>query len=1012
MSFFRQFRLIFWKNFILQKRKPCVTVFEVLLPVVFAGLLVILREVIKTKDVPNTSKYPNFLVFPRLSFSQEMSFLFAPNSPAVINFMRNVSDISMATAIPFEDESALMTYFQNMSQESTGSGFFGAVIVDGDFPENGSLPRQLSLRIRPTSNSDDRWDTRLMYPFLPTNDPRTNEFDGGSPYYERRGFLSMQLSLVYAMIEAFNGSVNIDRYSNVYLNMMPYPPYHNDPYLLVLQTYFPLFLVLSFILNALQNTKNIVYEKERKLKESMKMMGLSNFAHWSAWFAKCFLYLLAATILFTLLSMIPVGPLNISVLGHTDPSLFFVFLVIYALSVVAFCFAISTFFSKAIAGAATAGILFFLTYVPYFFLQMRYEYMTTSQKIAACILPNIAMAFGSNIIGLYEGTGEGALWSNFHRPATVDDNFSLLLVMVMLLVDIAVLLLITWYIDAVFPGEFGVPQPWYFPVLKTYWCGAGPNTVDLEHEIGQDKSNESEFFEKEPTGLVVGVQIKSLRKVFDSGTGKKIAVAGTNLNMYQGHITVLLGHNGAGKTTTMSMLTGFVPPTSGTALVNGFDIRTDIAKVRETLGLCPQHDILFDSLTVKEHLQFFATLKGHPDNLVQDEVNDIMSIVGLQEKGNAHASTLSGGQKRKLSVGIALVAGSKVIFLDEPTSGMDPQARREVWTILQRFKKDRTILLTTHFMDEADILGDRIAIMAEGVIKCCGTSLFLKNKYGSGYHLTLVKKDGCDVHGIQELITSHIPTAAVDCDVGAELTYILPTDESSKFEQLFTDIQNNMKTLGITSFGVSVTTMEEVFLRVGEGATDDPEVFCKPNNHAVKATASDNGPKATERNGTTYNGAVYENEAFYEQFETSTGKTRETGLYTQPRGLLNFNQNLKKNTGVVLWVQQLRAAFVKKMLHTWRNRVITIVQLLLPIIFTIIALVVDKTSKIFAEDPPLTLDMSHFRRNYVQYASGSNTSVNNHELIFLFNETLKGTTLSDLKGEDIGIWRIHELVFY
>ncbi|CAN0520838.1 unnamed protein product, partial [Ectocarpus sp. 8 AP-2014] len=120
----------------------------------------------------------------------------------------------------------------------------------------------------------------------------------------------------------------------------------------------------------------------------------------------------------------------------------------------------------------------------------------------------------------------------------------------------------------------------------------------------------------------------------------------------------------------------------------------------------------------------------------QNTLND----VGLTEKENELTTTLSGGQKRKLSVGIALIGGSKVVFLDEPTSGMDPHSRRFTWDLIRKNREGRVIVLTTHFMDEADLLGDRVAIMADGALRCCGSSIFLKNYYGVGYNLTIVRE--------------------------------------------------------------------------------------------------------------------------------------------------------------------------------------------------------------------------------------------------------------------------------
>ncbi len=209
-----------------------------------------------------------------------------------------------------------------------------------------------------------------------------------------------------------------------------------------------------------------------------------------------------------------------------------------------------------------------------------------------------------------------------------------------------------------------------------------------------------------------------------------MAVAGTDLDIFENQITALLGHNGAGKTTIMSMLTGFLPPTSGTAYLNGYDIRKDMASVQNSLGLCPQHDVLFATLTVKEHLAFFGQLKGVTRQDIDAEVAEMIQTLHLEDKVDVQSKALSGGMRRKLSVGIALIGGTKTVILDEPTSGMDPEARRQMWDILQKQREGRTMVLSTHFMDEADLLGDRIAIMAEGVVQCCGSSLFLKSKYG------------------------------------------------------------------------------------------------------------------------------------------------------------------------------------------------------------------------------------------------------------------------------------------
>ena len=160
------------------------------------------------------------------------------------------------------------------------------------------------------------------------------------------------------------------------------------------------------------------------------------------------------------------------------------------------------------------------------------------------------------------------------------------------------------------------------------------------------------------------------------------------------------------------MLTGLIVPTEGKASVFERDVFRDMQDVRQFMGVCPQHDVLFELLTPMEHLDLFFELKGGDPAKKTKEIDDMVRDVGLTVDKDKQSGLLSGGNKRKLSVSIALVGGSKLVLLDEPTSGMDLSARRALWNMLRKYRRDRIIILTTHYMDEADVLGDRIGIMA------------------------------------------------------------------------------------------------------------------------------------------------------------------------------------------------------------------------------------------------------------------------------------------------------------
>lgn len=676
------------------------------------------------------------------------------------------------------------------------------------------------------------------------------------------------------------------------------------------------------------------------------MMGLSSWLHWSAWFLMFLLFSLIVVSFMTLLFCVKVKK-DIAVLSNSDPSLVLAFLLCFAISSISFSFMVSTFFSKANIAATVGGFLYFFTYTPYFFVAPRYNWMTLSQKLLSCLLSNVAMAMGAQLIGKFEAKGTGIQWCDLLNPVNVDDDFCFGQVLGMLLLDSVLYGLVTWYVEAVFPGQFGVPQPWYFFLMPSYWCG-NPRTVVGKEEEGGDpeKAFRTEYFEAEPEDLVAGIKIKHLSKVFQVGNKDKMGIRDLTLNLYEGQITVLLGHNGAGKTTTMSMLTGLFPPTSGHAYIHGYEISQDMVQIRKSLGLCPQHDVLFDNLTVAEHLYFYAQLKGLSVQKCPEEVKQMLHTLGLEDKRDSRSKFLSGGMKRKLAIGIALIAGSKVLMLDEPTSGMDAVSRRAIWDLLQQQKSDRTVLLTTHFMDEADLLGDRIAILAKGELQCCGSSLFLKQKYGAGYHMTLVKEPHCNPESISQLVHHHVPNAMLESHAGAELSFILPKESTHRFESLFAKLEKKQKELGIASFGASVTTMEEVFLRVGKLVDTSMDI------QAIQLPALQ---YQHERRASDW--------ALDSNLCGVMDPTNGIGALIEEEEVL-----VKLNTGLALHCQQFWAMFLKKAAYSWREWKMVAAQILVPVTcLTLALLAINYTSEIF-DDPPLKLTLNEYGRTVVPFS--------------------------------------------
>uniref|UniRef100_A0A8C0SKP4 ABC transporter domain-containing protein n=1 Tax=Canis lupus familiaris TaxID=9615 RepID=A0A8C0SKP4_CANLF len=650
-----------------------------------------------------------------------------------------------------------------------------AIVFDHDFKNrHDSLPlkvRKFYLKLYIFVNG---WNTHLLFPNTPSLGPRNPfEDDGGSPRYIREGFLIFQYAVDQAIMMYHNGRRIETIFGDFFIRIrrFPYPAYYKDDFLWLFLSLFPLVVILVFSLTELTLIRTIVSEKEKRLKEYQLMIGLSNAMLWASYFVSFFLMFVIITCLLCMILFVKIVPEV--VFQYSDPSLVFVFFLCFVVSSISFGFLISTLFNTG---------------------ESKTPPMTDSQHFKY-----------------------GVQWDNILSPVNPHDSLIFAHIMGMLLFDAFLYGLMTWYIDAVFPGKYGVPKPWYFFVQKSYWFNKALSIKKEERQITD--MIKSDYFEDEPVDLVVGIRIQNLYKEFTTERDTILAVKNLSFNVYEGQITVLLGPNGAGKTTTMSILTGLTLPTSGKVYINGYDISKDMNHVRNNLGFCPQDDILFAELTVSEHLYFYCVIKGVPPEIRPTEVNKMLTSFGLLEKHDAIAKSLSGGMKRKLSIIIALIGGSKVVILDEPTSGMDPVSRRFTWNVLQQYKHDRTILLTTHHMDEADVLGDRIAIMVKGSLCCCGSSIFLKRIYGVGYHIIIVKEPHCDVEQITRLVEQHVPDARLETNVAAELSFILPKKHTDRFTGLLTDLEKSQEKLGIGSFGVSITTMEEVFLKMCTSST-------------------------------------------------------------------------------------------------------------------------------------------------------------------------------------------------
>ena len=296
------------------------------------------------------------------------------------------------------------------------------------------------------------------------------------------------------------------------------------------------------------------------------------------------------------------------------------------------------------------------------------------------------------------------------------------------------------------------------------------------------------------------IQVQGLTRVF----GNLVAVDGIDLNIKKGELFALLGTNGAGKTTTIKMLCCLLKPTDGSASIMGYDINHEQYKIKEIIGVSPQETTISEHLNAWEHLQLIGKIHGVSAAEIRERSELLLETMGLIDRAKDQVRKYSGGMMRRLSIIMALIHEPDVVFLDEPTLGLDPQARHAIWEYIEQYKKKKTILLTTHYLDEADHLSDRLAIMDEGKIVTEGTSTELKTNM-LGKHTMIVYAWNLTQKVISEMRAKYEEVAVTD-----------GTMEITHSELNFKEVVDSLHSAGATirSAYVREPSLDDVFLSI------------------------------------------------------------------------------------------------------------------------------------------------------------------------------------------------------
>ncbi|XP_024438418.2 ABC transporter A family member 7 isoform X2 [Populus trichocarpa] len=546
----------------------------------------------------------------------------------------------------------------------------------------------------------------------------------------------------------------------------------------------------------------LVYEKQQKLRIMMKMHGLGDGPYWMI----SYMYFLAISALYMFVFVAFGSIVGLKFFTLNDYFIQFLFYFLYINLQISLAFLVSAFFSN--VKTATEGWIIFMELYPGFALYRGlYEFAEYSLQ------------------GNSMGT-DGMKWGNLS-----DSENGMSDVMIIMLLEWLAVLCIAYYVDQIFASGSGKnpkyllqkfrkkrPSSFQKPSLGRQ---ASKVFVDMDKPDVIQEREKVEQILLEPT-TTHSIVCDNLRKVYPGrdGNPEKLAVRGLSLAIPRGECFGMLGPNGAGKTSFISMMIGLTAPSTGTAYVEGLDIRTQMDWVYTSMGVCPQHDLLWETLTGREHLLFYGRLKNLKGAALKKAVEDSLKSVNLFNGGVAdkQAGKYSGGMKRRLSVAISLIGDPKVVYMDEPSTGLDPASRSNLWNVVKRAKQDRAIILTTHSMEEAEYLCDRLGIFVSGGLQCVGNPKELKARYGGSYVFTMTTSIN-DEHEVERMVQRLSPNAERTYHMAGTQKFEMPKHEVSMAD-VFHAVEVAKSRFPVYAWGLSDTTLEDVFIKVANSAQE------------------------------------------------------------------------------------------------------------------------------------------------------------------------------------------------
>ncbi|KAF5280279.1 hypothetical protein FQR65_LT03087 [Abscondita terminalis] len=647
-----------------------------------------------------------------------------------------------------------------------------------------TTPKQLDYQIRPYQEHV-HWDTKHLYKLASSFTQ-----DLGSAQYLYGGILAVQVAIESSFVEMVT---NKDLPVSVLIQEFPYPPHIDKSGTMDMFNYvLPLITMLTFMFSCAMFLPQLIEDKVTGMKEFLRINGVKYRIVLTACFLDEFIINLIGTISITVFLKHRIFK-DSAPIENSDFWILFSFLTLYSTSTISFCLALDSFFKKSTYSVVFALLVWVISYtVPNSLVDSNVFSMI---DLVYGLLPNGLLIFGFKVLTVYEIRNTTANWNNiFEPPSGGAQELAMGYILIALAVMTVFYTSIALLVDFMISGGYTILERWttQYVRIKIF------NFREKTKKMNETEDESRTLIIEEQPNLSVSIQVRELSKQFGSNT----VVNNVSIDIYDEQITVLVGKNGAGKTTLLSMITGMIKPTNGTVIYKNGD--------QTSIGFCPQHNLQYSSLTVEEHLNFFGKVKQFVNtNKFLKKSKELLELTNLTLKKTDLIGNLSEGMRRKLSISIALIGDSNIIILDEPSCGLDPEVRRDVWDFIIKLRGFHTVIVTTHLMEEAEVLSDQIIILDNGSITHYGTPLFLSKRCGAGYKLHISYKEE-SYKSITNVVGKYIGT--IEYSSNSSMKVVFDKSEKEKYIQLIEELEINKNSLEIQHLDFKYTSLEEIFL--------------------------------------------------------------------------------------------------------------------------------------------------------------------------------------------------------